>query len=206
MQIPTLEQAHQLLHEAEMHNPGPWVDHSLYAARAAQYLAEPLSHRGWDLLPESAYILGLLHDIGRIRGVTDMRHIMDGYHYMIDLGYADTARICLTHSFPLQNLQAMSGNWDGTTEDWNFIAEFLADVQYNAYDRLIQLCDAIALPDGFCLLEKRIVDVALRRGINELTLDKWKAFFALERDVEQALGASIYRFLPGVVENTFNLN
>jgi hypothetical protein len=71
------------------------------------------------------------------------------------------------------------------------------------YDRLIQLCDALSLPSGFCLIERRLVDVALRRGFNALTLDKWRAYLGLRQEFDQAVGTSIYRLLPGVVEHTF---
>jgi hypothetical protein len=53
------------------------------------------------------------------------------------------------------------------------------------------------------LIEKRLVDVALRHGFNSMTQAKWRAIFDLERDFSAALGESIYRVLPGVVENTF---
>ena len=35
---------------------------------------------------------------------------------------------------------------------------------------LIQLCDGLALPNGFCLLEKRLLDVSMRYGCNEHTV------------------------------------
>lgn len=38
---------------------------------------------------------------------------------------------------------------------------FVKNAVYDDYDRLVQLCDSLALPSGFCLLEKRFVDVAL---------------------------------------------
>jgi hypothetical protein len=52
-------------------------------------------------------------------------------------------------------------------------------------------------------MEKRLVDVALRHGFNDLTLAKWRAFLALRQEFDAAAGASIYTLLPGVVENSF---
>ena len=60
--IPTIEEARALLVEAKHLNPGPWVEHSLYVAEAAKLIAEETD----DLNPQSAYILGLLHDIGKM--------------------------------------------------------------------------------------------------------------------------------------------
>ena len=42
-------------------------------------------------------------------------------------------------------------------DDYLFMKKFIADAVYDDYDRLVQLCDALAMPTGFCLLEKRFV-------------------------------------------------
>lgn len=93
--IPTREEACELLKEAERCNPGAWGNHSRVAAHCAENIARECS----DLDSNKAYILGLLHDIGRKFGVSHLRHVSDGYSYMMSLGYDEVAKICLTHSF-----------------------------------------------------------------------------------------------------------
>lgn len=132
-----------------------------------------------------------------------MRHILDGYTFLERLDYSDAARICLTHSYPLQDIGAGSGNRDGSSEELAFVGTYLSGLEYDDYDRLLQLCDALAWPSGFVMIEKRLVDVALRLGINPMTVEKWRAFLELQRYFEGAVGRSIYSVLPGVVENTF---
>jgi len=197
LQIPTLHQATQLMDEAEKLNPGPWVQHSIYAAQAAEAIAS----RHPDLNPSRAYILGYLHDIGRRAGVTDMRHSVDGYNYLMGINFDDAARICITHSFPIKAMTVGEREWDGSAEEFIFVKDFLFNIEYTAYDKLIQLCDTITLPGGFCIIEKRFVDVALRRGITEFTLAKWKAFLSLKDEFEQIIGCSIYEVLPGEILN-----
>jgi len=153
---------------------------------------------------EAAYILGCLHDIGRRAGVTGMRHVLDGYNYLHSLGYENAARISLTHPYPIKNAEAAADLWDGSDEEFRFIQAYLDLIDYDRYDRLIQLCDSLALPSGFCLIEKRLVDVVMRYGTNPLTIPKWKAYFAIKEDFEREIGQSIYSLLPGVVENTFS--
>ncbi len=199
MTIPTLEQTYAYLHEAERLNPGPWVPHSLHAAEAASAIAR--HHPALD--PERAYILGCLHDIGRRFGVTDMRHTLDGYRFLHTKGFRDAARVCLTHSFVIQDVECVEGTWDCTDEELAFIQDLIASLPMNDYDRLIQLCDAIALPSGCCLMEKRLVDVALRYGFKAHTIRRWQALFDIQRGFETAIGQSIYAVLPGVVETTF---
>jgi hypothetical protein len=199
LEIPTRQQATDYLAEAGQCNPGPWVSHSQQVAEAAQRIAA--AHPELD--PESSYSLGLLHDIGRREGVSDMRHVLDGYHFLQAEGYPQAARICLTHSYPLPDVGARSGYWDGTAEDEAFVANFLSNIEYTPYDRLIQLCDALCLPGGPVLMEKRLLDVSLRHGFNDFTIRKWQAFFDILQAFENAIGQSVYSLLPGVVENTF---
>jgi putative nucleotidyltransferase with HDIG domain len=199
LNIPSRAQAEDLLHEAQQLNPGRWVDHSVMTGQAAEIIASHLP----ELDPQAAAILGLLHDIGRRAGVTDIRHCIDGYTYLHELGFENAARICITHIFTIQDINAANGIWDCSENEIQFIRHYLAGLHYDDYDRLIQLCDALALPTGFCLLEKRLVDVAIRRGINLATVDKWKATFQVKADFEARIGKSIYSLLPGVIENTF---
>lgn len=200
--IPTLEEALSMLKEAEKLNPGPWIQHSMYVGQAAKLIAEQTS----DLDPEKAYVLGLLHDIGRRAGVFGMRHSVDGYNYLIEKGYDSSARICLSHvSFKYNDKVIIVGKWDGTKEEHNFIVDYLSKNEYTDYDKLIQLCDYISLPSGFCLMEKRLVEMTIRGGVNEYTLPRWKSTFQSQKYFEEKIGKSIYSLLPNVVENTFEL-
>lgn len=199
MQIPSRNEAEHFLMEAQQMNPGPWVSHSRYAAQAAQAIAS--EHPRLD--PEIGYILGLLHDIGRREGITALRHTLDGYSFLQEKGFSDAARISITHAFTTPEIRILDGRWDCTAEELEFLEEFLDEIEFNEYDRLIQLCDAVAMPGGFCLIEKRMVDVALRYGVGEHTLTRWKAHFDIKQKFEQDIGQSIYNLLPGVVENTF---
>ena len=58
MNLPTPEEAHALLDEGARRNPGPWVAHSRYAARAARAIA--IHHPRLD--PTAAYVLACLGD------------------------------------------------------------------------------------------------------------------------------------------------
>ncbi|MBN1148635.1 MAG: HD domain-containing protein [Anaerolineales bacterium] len=197
--IPSPEQAESYLQEAALRNPGPWEAHSRYVAQGASIIAarHPL------LEPERAYVLGLLHDIGRRFGVTGMRHAIDGYDFLREQGFEDAGRICLTHSYPVKGLVEAASPWDGSPQELRFLRRYLAAIEYDDYDRLIQLLDSLSLPTGFCLMEKRLIDVTLRYGVNEHTASRWRGFFQIKQHIEGAIGVSIYRLLPGVVENTF---
>ena len=92
-----------------------------------------------------------------------------------------------------------------TIDEYNFIVDYLSKTKDTDYDKLIKLCDYISLPSGFCLMEKRIVEMTLRGGVNKYTIPRWKATFEIKEYFEKKIGKSIYSVLPGVVENTFEL-
>ena len=210
MVLPTLDQAEALLQWAEALNPTFWATHSRIAAHAARTIATAAGMDG-----EAAYIMGLLHDIGRYEGWKHIRHIYAGYVVLMDKGYTDAARICITHSFALQDIKACMGENDCTPEEYAVIVRELAAAQYDDYDRLIQLCDSLAGNPGVVLIEKRLLNVAMRYPPNDLIKASWQARFDIMAhfeglvtahsggDVEKSKGA-VYRLFPDVATNTFD--
>ncbi len=122
--LPTRSEAERLLEEAEKCNPGPWGNHSRVAAHCAGKIA--MACEGLD--PEKAYILGLLHDIGRKFGVRHLGHVSDGYSYMMSLGYDEAARICLTHSFNNKRIDEYIGRADTSEEEYELIVTELGKI------------------------------------------------------------------------------
>ena len=156
--LPTREEAGELLRDAEKSNPGMWVKHSLVVAECAQKIAGMC-----NMNIEKAFLLGLLHDIGRKFGVSHFRHVVDGYRYLLDLGYDESARICLTHSFPTQCMEDYVGSIDVSQSDYFAIKQKLEALKLDDYDRLIQLCDCLA-GTTVVNMEDRMNDVEQRYG------------------------------------------
>ena len=44
-------------------------------------------------------------------------------------------------------------------------------------------------------MEKRFVDVVMRRGFNNLTIPKWKAFFEIKTYFDEKVNGDIYALL-----------
>jgi HD superfamily phosphohydrolase YqeK len=194
--LPTKEISEIELSIAREMNPGPWIKHSINTGIAARNIADKV--KGLDA--EKAYILGVLHDIGRRVGVVSIStHVYEGYTYAMSKGWNEVGKICMTHSYPLMQKEF---NFDPDNEVDIAIKEYIMDCKCDDYDLLIQLCDSLATDYGFCILEKRFVDVTRRYGIWENTIARWNVTFEIKEYFEKRIGCSIYELLPNIGNTT----
>ena len=194
--LPTADEAMRELKLAEELNPGPWVMHSVNTGIAARKIAEKIP----SLDPEKAYTVGLLHDIGRRVGIVDIpTHVYEGYQYCMGRGWDEAARICMTHSY-----LRMRDEFDDHPENMQEkrIRDYIMACEADDYDRLIQLCDSLAVDYGFVILEKRFVDVTRRYGIMEGYIRGWETAFAIKESFETRMGCSVYDVLPDIGKTT----
>ncbi|MFT3951912.1 MAG: HD domain-containing protein [Oscillospiraceae bacterium] len=193
---PDIEIAERELKTAQALNPGPWIRHSFNTGLAARLIAEKVE----GMNPEKAYVLGLLHDIGRRVGIVSIpRHVYEGYRYAQERRWEQVARICMTHSYPLMQKEF---DFIPQTEEDRVIKEYISQCTCDAYDRLIQLCDSLAADYGFCILEKRFVDVARRYGIFDNMIERWNKLFEIKEHFETQMGSSVYDVLPDIGQTT----
>jgi hypothetical protein len=199
-----MEEANDLILWAEKLNPGSWVDHSRNVGMASYNIAIELQKEGQEIDPDIAYICGLLHDIGRYKGITpSITHSIDGYDFLMSKGFDGTANVCITHSIPINDIVTIQG--------WNLLDEAVKErfilisreLEWTTYDNIVTLCDALANSVGFCTIEQRLISVALRHGVNEHILKNWKQYFKLKNDIEEIIGKSIYHLLPGIEKSIY---
>ncbi len=194
--LPTIEEAKKELQIAGELNPGPWVKHSLNVGIAARNIAKKIP--GMDA--EKAYIVGVLHDIGRRVGIVNIpKHVYEGYQFCMEKGWDEVARICMTHSYVLMQEEFQ---YEPTTEEEIAIKEYILSCEADDYDRLIQLCDSLATDYGFVIIEKRFVDVTRRYGIMEVYVKGWNKTFEIKEKFEQIMGCSVYDVLPDIGRTT----
>ncbi len=194
--LPSVERALKELEIAGEMNPGPWTKHSENVGVAARNIAEKIS--GMD--SEKAYILGLLHDIGRRVGIVNIpKHVYEGYMYCMENSWDEVAKICMTHSYPLKEAE-----FGGETKDMEtgVIKKYIQECELDDYDLLIQICDSLATDYGFCILEKRFVDVTRRYGFWSNTIERWNVTFEIKEYFETKMGCSIYDVLPDIGKTT----
>lgn len=195
--FPTIEKAEELFRKAQEKHGGDYALHSENVAKACGAIA-----RNAGMNVDEAYVLGLLHDIGRCEGWTGERHGLDGYRILHQNGYDIAARICITHGFIIKDIESRIGPWDLSDEETEWLRNYLSGLSYDDYDRLVQLCDALADKNGFCILEKRFVDVTIRYGIHPYTIERWKRTLELKDYFSKQCGVSVYRLLPDIERNS----
>lgn len=194
--LPTVEQAKQELEFAAELNPGPWIRHSLNVGIAARNIAQRVS----ELDENKAHVLGMLHDIGRRVGIVNIpKHVYEGYVYAMEKGWEEVARICMTHSYPLMKDEF---DYEPDTKEEKVVKEYIQNCRADDYDKLIQICDALATDYGFVILEKRFVDVTRRYGIMKTYIQGWNITFRNKEYFEEKMGCSIYDVLPGIEKTT----
>ncbi len=153
---PSVEEANKILEKGRLSNPGDWVEHCKVVATLASTIATAC-----NMDSDKAYVLGLMHDIGRSRGHTAMAHMYDGYHYMKSLGYELVAKVCISHTYTRKDRSEYLGKCDITNAEYEEFIGIMESLEYDEYDMLIQLCDMVCTTE-YIGYQKRIEDVERR--------------------------------------------
>ena len=145
-------------------NPRIIFEHGVHIHNVAKITEAIAKSTGGILNPDTAYALGLIHYIGRIKDetVTGVPHGVEGYRYLNEVGFQGVAPISITHCFINKNFQ---------TSDYptycpkllGKVKEYLDTIEYNDYDRIVQIADMFSRG-------KEILSIRER-------LDKNKAFY-----------------------------
>ncbi len=164
---------------------GGWAAHSRAVAECAEKIA---MKSGMD--PDRAYMLGLMHDIGRGLNKQHLAHVYYGYKFMLESGHAEAARACLTHSFVTGGIIDYIGDFNISESEIGEIESALSEIEFDDYDRLIQLCDSLAGTEITDIIA-RMEDVKRRYG--RFPQNKWDANLRLKQYFEAKTGENIYR-------------
>lgn len=168
-----------------------WVKHCLYVGIAAGRIAKQMK-----LDEDYAIALGYIHDIGR--KISHQNHTIEGYKYMVEKGFYEEARSCLTHSFIDNNVLFTAGGGPNTKEKYDFINNYLQSVDLTIYDNIIQLCDLFCLETGFTTIERRILDITQRKGVFANSELHFTRVLELKDRLEKKMGCSLYELFPEI--------
>lgn len=158
---------------------------ALVASRIAEYA-------GMD--SQKAYILGLLHDYGEYiqKTIPDTFHGTAGYDEMMDKGFDEVARTCLSHSF---------FNADFTPQDFPAYnakeiiraSALLKRQGLDDYDRLIHLADLMSPRQIIDTVENRIAWIGEKYNLTkEDVKSKLAAGLELKSYFDVKCGCDVY--------------
>lgn len=189
----TVEKAREMLEEARKKaSDDHWINHSICVGDSAGKIAKKL-----NLDVDYAKILGYIHDIGRSVG-DGKDHVMQGYNYLKELGYDDEyANICLTHSYLNNDVYCTAG---GIPRDIPFRTEFIKNHEYTIYEKIINLCDLMCT-DIIMTVDKRLIDLIIRKGAHENTQYHIKETYKLKQYIDEQLGFNVYDLFPSIKDN-----
>ena len=187
------EEALKLLNEEGSLAPdNRWISHSICVGDTASVIAEKL-----NLDKEKARVLGYIHDIGKRFGSFPL-HDLNGFNYIKELGYSDEyANICLTHSYLNNDYFCTAGS---LPEDIPFRTQFIKNHEYTIYEKIINLCDLMCT-NVVNTVDKRLIDIILRRGVTESTQYHIKEVYKLKEYIDSLLGYNVYDLFSEIKDN-----
>ena len=160
-----------------------WIIHSLCVGETAGAIAQKL---GLDV--DKAITLGYIHDIGK-RNKNTIGHVLNGYEFLKSLGYDEEyCNICLTHSYLNNDYLCTAG---GIPKDIPFRTKFIKEHEYTIYEKIINLCDLMCKQNRMTL-EKRLIDIMVRKGVAENTVYHINEAEKLKKEIEKMMGCSVY--------------
>ena len=160
-----------------------WETHSRGVAKVAEGIARKA---GMDA--EKAYVMGLMHDIGKAYDQS-MNHVFLGYQKMMEEGAPEVAKICLTHSFnPKEKVVVLDLLNDA---DEKFVKDFVANSEYDDYDLLIQLADFMSGAHGITTVERRFCSVLVRHNLPDAR-EELSILYQLKQYFNQKCGGDVY--------------
>ncbi len=168
-----------------------WVRHCIYVGIGAGRIATKLGVDG-----DYAQALGYVHDIGR--KISHPNHTIAGYKYMIENGYPLEARVCLTHSFIDNNIYYTAGGVPEGQDRFDYMNSFLESTTLNIYDSIVQMCDLFCLETGFTTIERRLLDITLRKGVYDTSPMHFCKTMELKARLEEMMGCTLYDLFPEI--------
>lgn len=168
-----------------------WVRHCLFVGIGSGRIAEKL---GLD--SDYATALGYIHDIGR--KISHANHTIAGFEYMIEHGYVEEARSCLTHSFIDNNIYYTAGGVPQGKDRFDYMNNFLLSTELTPYDNIVQMCDLFCLETGFTTIERRLLDITVRKGVFDNSALHLEKTMMLKQRLEEMMGCSLYELFPEI--------
>lgn len=174
-----------------------WIQHSILVGTSAGRIAKALKDKGITVDVDKTITLGYLHDIGKYNGES-IGHVMRGYEYLKNKGYDDEyANICLTHSYLNNDVTCTAGGGPNPNDN-PFLTNFIKEHQYSIEEKIINLCDLMCPKDKIYTVDKRLIDIIIRKGAYPNTQYHVIETYKLKEYFDNLLGYNLYDLFPEI--------
>ena len=174
-----------------------WIQHSILVCTSAGRIAKALKNKGITVDVDKTITLGYLHDIGKYNGES-IGHVMRGYEYLKNKGYDDEyANVCLTHSYLNNDVTCTAGGGPNPNDN-PFLTNFIKEHQYSIEEKIINLCDLMCPKDKIYTVDKRLIDIIIRKGAYPNTQYHVIETYKLKEYFDNLLGYNLYDLFPEI--------
>lgn len=185
----TSEEALLLIEKYKTKENEQIINHSICVANCASKIAASL-----NLDIDKVKTLGYIHDIGKLIDITK-EHSICGYEFLKKIGYKeDYANICITHSYLNNDYFCIAGE---IPKDIEFRTYFIKNHKYTIYEKIINISDLMCTTK-ILTLDKRLIELMLRKGIFENTLYHVKESYKLKQYFDDLLGFNLYNLFDNI--------
>ena len=194
----TSKEAKELLEiERKSATDDRWINHCILVGTSAGIIAKALNDKGITVDVDKTITLGYLHDIGKYNGES-IGHVMRGYEYLKNKGYDDEyANICLTHSYLNNDVTCTAGGGPNPNDN-PFLTNFIKEHQYSIEEKIINLCDLMCPKDKIYTVDKRLIDIIIRKGAYPNTQYHVIETYKLKEYFDNLLGYNLYDLFPEI--------
>lgn len=130
-------------------NLGPWVTRSKIIGKSAKIIGKEL---GLD--EDIAFACGSLFDIGKKEKKNGLENNLRSFHILRNESYFFPAKIAISHSFILKDINSCLGEMNLKEKDIITIKNLLLSYSYTDYDKLIQVLDN-SITDTYLGIKKK---------------------------------------------------
>lgn len=177
-----------------------WIKHSICVGNTGGKIAKALDEKGYNIDVDNVITLGYIHDIGKYTGESK-GHVMRGYEYLKEKGYDDEyCNVCLTHSY-LNNDISCTAGLAPKPENYPFLADFIKNHKYTIQEKIINLCDLMCPKEAIFTVDKRLIDLIIRKGAYSTTQYHAIETYKLKEYFDNLLGYNLYDLFPEIKDN-----
>ena len=130
-------------------NLGSWVTRSKIIGKSARIIGKEI---GLD--EDIAFACGSLFDIGKKDKKKGLENNLRSFHILRNESYFFPAKIAISHSFTVKDINSYLGEINLEEKDINTIKNLLLSYTYTDYDKLIQVLDN-SITDIYVGIEKK---------------------------------------------------